>query len=213
MVKIVLVFVRDRQVSVEEGDQFAKFGFGGGSAGNGSGQEAKLPVGRRFFVRHFFLVPNHRLLLIQESTIERVLARLESGADDFAVEIQDFAHSQPGLITYLTGEENEVFSDAEREILLFGALVIYQSVTDQMTEPSPVESTAIGQAEEANYAIIGDGKGKFRDRITPLFGGSEEEELLAFAEDLLVGDEENQISNEAREPLFVTLKTVVDVLT
>lgn len=151
--------------------------------------------------------------MIQESTIERVLGRLESGEDDFAVEIQDFAHSQPNLMTYLTDEENEVFTEGELEILLFGAIVIFQSVTDQLTEPEPVQGAAIEEAEEANYAVIGEGKGSFRDRVTPLFEQSKEEELLAFAEDLLVGDEDNQISNEAREPLFITLKTVVDVLT
>lgn len=151
--------------------------------------------------------------MIQESTIERVLTRLESGADDFAVEVQDFAHSQPGLMTYLTDEDNDVFSEAERELLLFGAIVIYQSVTDQMTEPPAAEGATIGQAEEANYAIVGEGKGPFRERITPLFEQSKEEELLAFAEDLLVGDEDDVVSNEAREPLFITLKTVVDVLT
>lgn len=152
--------------------------------------------------------------MIQESTIERILARLESGADDFAIEIQDFAHSQPALMTYLTDEENDIFTEAEREVLLFGAIVIFQSITDERIAPEPVSGTAIGQAEEANYALIGEGKGKFRERITPFFEQSPEEELLAFAEDLLIGGEDDdQISNEAREPLFVTLKTVVDVLT
>lgn len=152
--------------------------------------------------------------MIQESTIERILERLESGTDDFAIEIQDFAHSQPGLMTYLTDEDNDIFTEAEREILLFGAVVIYQSVTDQLVEPEPASGAAIGQAEEANYALVGDGKGPFHERITPLFEASAEEELLAFAEDLLVpGEDEDVISNEAREPLFITLKTVVDVLT
>ncbi|MEM6771933.1 MAG: hypothetical protein AAF597_15230 [Bacteroidota bacterium] len=151
--------------------------------------------------------------MIQESTIERVLTRLESGEDDFALEIQDFAHEQPALMTYLTDEENDIFTEAEREVLLFGAIVIFQAVTDERVAPESVNSTAIGQAEEANYALVGDGKGKFRERITPLFEQSPEEELLAFAEDLLMGGEEDdQISNEAREPLFITLKTVVDVL-
>jgi hypothetical protein len=153
--------------------------------------------------------------LIKEATIERVLERLESGADDFAIEIQDFAHSQPSLMTYLTDEENDVFTDPERELLLFGSLVIYQSVTNQLVEPEPVSEDSIGQADEANYALVGEGKGDFRTRITPLFEKSPEEELLAFAEDLLIGgdDDDDNISVEAREPLFITLKTVVDVLT
>ena len=44
---------------------------------------------------------------------------------------------------------------------------------------------------------------------------SEEEELLAFVEDLIVAeaDEDGAITKEAREPMFIALKTAVDVLT
>lgn len=152
--------------------------------------------------------------MIQESTIERILARLESGTDDFALEIQDFAHAQPELMSYLTDEEIEVFTEPERELLLFGAVVIYQSITDERTEPDPISGEAISDAEEANYDLIGEGKGDFRERITPAFEQSAEEDLLAFVEDMLVGEaEDDSITREAREPLFITLKTVVDVLT
>ncbi|WP_020568449.1 hypothetical protein [Neolewinella persica] len=151
--------------------------------------------------------------MIKESTIERVIERLEAGEDDFALEIQDFAHAQPHLTAYLTNEENESFNDSERTLLLFGAITIYQSVCDEMTEPSLASEAMIGQAEEENYALM-PAKGSFRDRLTPFFEDSDEEELLAFIEDLLVAEEgEDPISKEAREPMFIALKTVVDVLT
>lgn len=151
--------------------------------------------------------------MIKEATIERVIERLEVGEDDFALEIQDFAHAQPYLTAYLTNEENESFNDEERTLLLFGAIVIYQSVTDELTDPSIATEAMIGQAEEENYALM-PAKGNLRDRFTPFFEESDEEELLAFVEDLLVAEEgEDTISKEAREPMFIALKTVVDVLT
>lgn len=152
--------------------------------------------------------------MIQESTIERTLNRLESGREDFEVEFRDFAESQPDLAAFLTNEENTLLSEQEREILLFGALVIYESVNDQLVTPAPCTQAMIGQAEEANYELMPE-KGAFRDRLTPLFEDSEEEELLAFAEDLIVADadEETTIAKDARAPMFVMLKTVVDVLT
>jgi hypothetical protein len=151
--------------------------------------------------------------MIQEATIERVIERLEIGEDDFALEIQDFAHAQPHLTAYLTNEENESFNDEERTLLLFGAIVIYQSVTDELTEPTLASEAMIGQAEEENYALM-PAKGSLRDRLTPFFEESGEEELLAFIEDLLVAEEgDDAISKEAREPMFIALKTVVDVLT
>lgn len=151
--------------------------------------------------------------MITEATIERVLDRLEAGGDDFALEIQDFAQAQPHLTAYLTNEENDSLNEEERTLLLFGAIVIYQSVTDQLAEPAEASEEMIGQAEEENYALMPE-KGSFRDRLTPFFEDSEEEDLLAFIEDLLVAEEEDDtISKEAREPLFIALKTVVDVLT
>ncbi len=151
--------------------------------------------------------------MIQESTIERVLSRLEVGDEDFAIELQDFAEAQPNLATFLTNEENEILSEEERSLLLFGALVIYQSVQEERTEGAPVSETMIGQAEEENYALMPE-KGNFRDRLTPFFEDSDEEELLAFIEDLISAEtEEETISKEARAPMFLALKTVVDVLT
>lgn len=152
--------------------------------------------------------------MITEATIERILARLESGTDDYAQEIQDFAEAQPHLMAFLTDEETEVMTEDERALLLFGALVIYQSITGQRTEPAVAPVAVIGAAEEANYQLLPE-KGSFRDRLTPLFDASREEDLLAFAEDLLVAEEEGEdtVSKEARAPIFVALKTVVDVLT
>ena len=151
--------------------------------------------------------------MIQEATIERILGRLESGMDDYEQEIQDFAEAQPHLMAFIADEDNEAFSEAELELLLFGTLVIYQSITDERTPPPVVPPQRIEKAEEANYAVVNGIKGNLRAKLDPFFAATKEEELLAFAEDLVSGDsEEEGITQEAREPLFVALKTVVDVL-
>ena len=40
-----------------------------------------------------------------------------------------------------------------------------------------------------------------------------QEDLLAFVEDNLVEDEDSVVTKEGREPMFVALKSVIDVLT
>ena len=153
--------------------------------------------------------------MITETTIERVLDRLESGVDAFEQEIADFSEAQPHLMAYLVNEENDIFNEAELEQLLFAALVIYQSITDQRLEPAQAPPDLIEQAEEQNYQIINGVKGNFRAKLDPFFDTTKEEDLLAFIEDLLTVEagEDGAVTKEAREPLFVTLKTVVDVLT
>ncbi|NJC27128.1 hypothetical protein [Neolewinella antarctica] len=154
--------------------------------------------------------------MIKESTIERVLDRLESGVDEYEQEIQDFAESQPHLMAYVANEDNEVFQQEELALLLFGTLAVYQSVTDELTEPEVATPEQIEAADDANYAVVNAIKGSFRAKLDPFFAKTKQEDLLAFIEDLVSAEaeaEEEGITKEAREPLFVTLKTVVDVLT
>ena len=150
--------------------------------------------------------------MIQEHTIERVLERLESGRDDQETEIRDFAAAQPYLMEYLTHEDTGAFTSEEQELLIFAALVIRRSADAEGRERRPVRPDDITLAEEANYGIAAAApRGDFRERLTPFFAASPEEELLAFVEDLAADEE--VISREAREPFFITLKTVVDVIT
>ncbi len=153
--------------------------------------------------------------MIKEATIDRILIRLESASEEYEVEIADFAEAQPELMDYLTNEDVEAFTERERELLLFAALVIYQSVEDERAGVEAVSGDQLATAEEANYEIMDKAKAPtFRDRLTPFFEQSGEEELLAFVEDLVLAEgEEDEISREAREPFFVTLKTVIDTLT
>ena len=52
-----------------------------------------------------------------------------------------------------------------------------------------------------------------RDRMTVFFDDSDQEDLLAFVEDALVEDDEDSVvTKEGREPIFVALKTVIDII-
>ena len=54
---------------------------------------------------------------------------------------------------------------------------------------------------------------RFRDRMDIFFENYSQEDLLAFVEDNLVEDEDSLVTKEGREPMFVALKSVIDILT
>ena len=152
--------------------------------------------------------------MISEATIETTLSELEAASEAFEAQIAELSHEQPELMDYLTNEDTEAFTEGEREILLFAALTIYRSVSRDAAEPVAITGDRLAAAEDANYAQLSLSKGAtFRDRLTPFFEQTGQEELLAFIEDLTVAEGEDEISSEAREPFFVTLKTLVDCLT
>jgi hypothetical protein len=76
-----------------------------------------------------------------------------------------------------------------------------------------IEPDQIDAAEELNWEKINASEGKkFKQRIDSLFEGFSQEDLLAFVEDALEADDLPIVTNEGREPMFIILKTIIDVL-
>lgn len=158
--------------------------------------------------------------MIPESTIEKVLEQFENQEVDFEKAIQEFGGRQPAVLSFLMSGNEGVFSEDEQDFMLYLAVVIFKSVEAANGEPPKITPEEIADAEEANWSVMAESKGKmFRDRLDPFFENSPEEELLAFVEDALDMEAEDEfgetfsLTPEGQEPMFVMLKTVIDVLT
>ncbi len=84
-----------------------------------------------------------------------------------------------------------------------------------MTNPvlAKIPLKTIETAEDKNWEMLKDASGKhFRERLDVFFDAYPQEDLLAFAEDALVHDEEEMVSSEGREYVFIALKTIIDCL-
>lgn len=159
--------------------------------------------------------------MITEATIDKVLEKFESQAVDYEEAVREFANKQPALFSYLIGDNEGVFSQDEEDFLLYLALAIYKSVEEEKSEEMPViGEEEISEAEEANWTLMESSKATdFNKRLDVFYEKSKEEDLMAFVEDAITGEAENEegetftMTAEGREPMFVALKTVIDVLT
>ena len=151
--------------------------------------------------------------MINEQQIDEVIDQLSESDDVFEAHLDALQDEQPMLLSYLFSEDNEAFTNEEREYLIFLSVVIWQAFRrSRHTERVPT-TEEISEAEERNWELLnGVPAQHFADRISVFFEDYPEEDLLAFIEDALSDDEESPITREGREPMFVTLKTVVDVL-
>lgn len=153
--------------------------------------------------------------MVEEKVIDAVAEELERSPAAFEETLQEFGTEQPMLLAYLFSEEFEAFTPEERDLLLFLALVIWRSVQRSQGGPLPkVTEEDLARAEERNWEKIEEvATSNFRARADVLFSDYAEEDLLALAEDALTDDDEPGVTSEAREPLFVSLKTIIDTLT
>ena len=151
-------------------------------------------------------------MFISENTIDGVVEALESV--DFEQEVERFGKRQPALMSYIFSEDFELLTQAEREYMLYLMLVVWQSVEKTKGSLNMINKKDLEAAEERNWELLDTIEdNRFRERMTVFFDDSEQEDLLAFVEDALVEDDDSTVTKEGREPIFVALKSVIDILT
>ncbi|MCC6722909.1 MAG: hypothetical protein IT258_00265 [Saprospiraceae bacterium] len=159
--------------------------------------------------------------MISEDIIDKVLDKFDTQAIDYEQAVQEFASEQPAIFSYLIGDNEGVFSQDEEDFLLYLALVIYKSIQEGQPGELPMLSEEeISAAEEANWSLMETSKSTdFHKRLDIFYEKSPQEDLMAFVEDAIIGEAENEdgqpftLTAEGQEPMFVALKTVIDVLT
>ncbi|MEO1259172.1 MAG: hypothetical protein AAFZ15_10265 [Bacteroidota bacterium] len=158
--------------------------------------------------------------MISEKTIDQIIGQFEADEIDYEATAKEFAERQPAILSFLMAEQEGALTIDERDFMIYMATVIWQAVEHAGPVSTKVTAPEVATREEANWAKLEHAKGRtLRERLTIFFENTPQEDLLAFIEDSLTldevydGAEGLQITAEGAEPMFVMLKTVVDVLT
>ena len=159
-------------------------------------------------------------MMYTEDMIDEVLLRYEGhGEEEYAEQLEAFSETQPIIFAYLMSDNFKILTQAEREFQLYLALIVWETIEDNGTEPLPiVEEDAIGAQEEVNWELLSASSAKmFKAKLDVFFDQTKQEDLLAYVEDALIVDAEDRkhsiVTKEGREVIFITLKTIVDLLT
>ncbi len=150
---------------------------------------------------------------ISETVIDTVVERLGTSDATVLESFERFKNQVPNLAAFITCENHDVFQEEEQDLLLFMAMVIYESILFEKEEVLAPNLDKIAITEEENWNILQASTSKeFRKRITPFFEGTDQEDLLAFVEDTLM-DEDGLVTKEGRIALFLVMKTLIDLVT
>jgi len=166
----------------------------------------------------FNLIINYlNMKFVSEDIIDAVIEELEAFSDEqYEQQMEAFAEAQPVLFAWLFSEHFDLLNEDEKGYLQYLALIAWNSIVKVNGLLEAVSEEQIGEAEEKNYEMLELSAGKkFRDRLDPFFEDSDQEDLIAFAEEAVLEDEEDPeslVTKEGREPIFIALKSMVDAL-
>lgn len=164
-----------------------------------------------YFFRTLYLTSN--MPFVSEDFIDTVAEDLAARDEGYQQAITDFQQRQPELMAFIISEDTIFLTSQERDHFLYLSLIIWESVSRQSPELPIIGRDKIAKAEDKNWEKLEGVKTRsFRERLDIFFEGYPQEDLLAFVEDALVPDDDSPITKEGREPLFVALKTIIDVI-
>ncbi len=151
---------------------------------------------------------------ISEEIITKTLEQFHNEKQEYINRtVDELREQQPVLLAYLFSDNFKVLNQKEREYLFFLTIVLWNSIRTTNIQFSVLSEQTIGTKEEENWALLSSVSAKrFRDRMDVFFENHPQEDMLAFIEDALIHDEENIVTSEGREPIFVALKTIIDSL-
>jgi len=150
---------------------------------------------------------------ISESTIDDLVEYYESFPETLINKTADYMDDYPTLLAYLDQESNEVLLDEERDLHWYIVVVCLSAILEEGVDIRPFTVEGLSAAEEANWQLLQNaGAGSWRDRLTPFFESLDQEDLLAFVEDLLEDDEDSPITAIGREVIFISTKSILDCI-
>lgn len=155
--------------------------------------------------------------MITEAQIDKAIEYFNDDPTLVLTKIKELAQEQPYLNPFIFQDSYSVLTKDEQEYLLYIILILYQSIKGKQEYLETMSPDDLQEAEEANWAIWEDEKASgIQEKNTVLFENTEQEELLAFVEDMVLDDEddeESELSKVGQEIAMVVGKTLIDVLT
>lgn len=144
--------------------------------------------------------------------IDAVIDKESENDDDGMALLRQLSGQQPAIAAYLAQENFNLLTVEEHDYLIFLFSIIHSLYNSRFPEMPQVTQNIIEKCEESNWELMNAATAKkFHSRLDAFFDNFEEVDLLAFVEDAITDDDNDLVSHEGREPMFVALKTVIDV--
>lgn len=154
--------------------------------------------------------------MITETQIEKVLDHMEDSELSIADAVADLENKHPHLFSYIVSPQfDEILNSTERDYFHFLVMSVYIIINEYyLTDKDYIISEEeIGAMEESIWSKWeAQGNKDFHSKLDIFFEETEEEDLMALIEDALIETEDDLITEVGREPVFVALKTIKDIL-
>lgn len=149
-------------------------------------------------------------MIITESALNEAAEAVSKNPESLVV---TYSEEYPEIMAYVFSESFELLTTDERKIYEYIVYVLLHTIHQGREESPDINPEQIMDAEEQNWSsYLSTGNVGFRKKLNPFFDGYVEEDGLAFIEDILTDDDEEDLTEEGKSWIFIGSKTILDVL-
>lgn len=149
-----------------------------------------------------------------DAAIEFVNSQIEA-ADAGEPMMNEFVASQPLMLAYLMGADEDEFEEAELEYMLYLGVIVWQLYAQHRPNTSQVTEELLEKMEDINADLFSEGENDEMDMMNFLENSVQtypQPELLAFVAESVLNDEDGTFSEDNQGEVFFILKTMIDCL-
>lgn len=159
--------------------------------------------------------------IIQAEAVDIIAIEVNEYSETASEELlEEIYKRQPAIFNYiLSKNETALFSQYEKELLLYLTFVLWETVKQELELPQRIGMKQLDAIQFTNWQkaenLPTHPKGQsFEAYLAPFFKDYPQDELLGLITDAVddVEDEVSLVAKESQLPLFIMLKTVVDAL-
>ncbi len=143
-------------------------------------------------------------MIITEKDIEQIVVAIESEKFE-----DKFSEAEPHYWHYLNSETFTSLTEEEHQLLFFINSVIYHACKEELDDDYEFDIEDYQAFEEQNWGIRESTK-SWEETVNTFFKDYEEEDLLAFVEDMLADDENESMTQVGKEVIFISCKSYID---
>jgi len=150
---------------------------------------------------------------ITEEDIDKYLLQLES-EQMVSESLAELLQAEPAACAAVFSKDIDVLLEQEKGLLTYIATALWTTVKGEGYTTSELKPEEIETIEEKQFELFQAQKGSFRDRLDIFYKDYPQEDLLALVEDLLESEaeEEDALTKEGKELIFIKCKTLLEVL-
>lgn len=151
-------------------------------------------------------------MILHEQDIDKLIAYYEQNEEAYYKDYEVFFKNHPAITGFLLQDSNEILQEHEKDFFWYIVFILLKSYEHKSIKFAQIDGKALNQSEERQWALFEEQKGNFYEKASIFYENTDEEDALAYVEDMIQVDDESELTKVGRDVIWIATNSILDQL-